>query len=62
LRADVQSSVILRELDHVLPPSGGVLNVLDRVDPAPSISGPATPTQRPNPEIVADPDIVGAGG
>ena len=43
LRADVQNSVILRELDHVLPPSGGVLNVLDRVDPAPSITGPATP-------------------
>ncbi|HEX4753330.1 MAG TPA: MarP family serine protease [Solirubrobacterales bacterium] len=62
LRADVQSSVILRELDHVLPPSGGVLNVLDRVDPAPSISGPATPTQRPDPDIAADPDVVGADG
>jgi Trypsin-like peptidase domain/Colicin V production protein len=62
LRADVQNSVILKELDHVLPPSGGVLNVLDRVDPAPSISGPATPTQRPNPEIAADPEVVAAGG
>jgi S1-C subfamily serine protease len=62
LRADVQNSVILRELDHVLPPSGGVLNVLDRVDPAPSISGPATPTQRPDPDIAADPDVVGADG
>jgi S1-C subfamily serine protease len=62
LRADVQNSVILRELDHVLPPSGGVLNVLDRVDPAPSISGPATPTRRPDPEIAADPAILDAGG
>jgi hypothetical protein len=62
LRADVQNSVILRELDHVLPPSGGVLNVLDRVDPAPSISGPATPTRRPNPEIAANPAILHAGG
>jgi hypothetical protein len=62
LRADVQNSVILRELDQVLPPSGGVLNVLDRVDPAPSISGPATPTRRPNPEIAADPAILHAGG
>jgi hypothetical protein len=61
LRADVQNSVILRELDHVLPPSGGVLNVLDRVDPAPSITGPATPTRRPNRAIAADPPILHAG-
>jgi S1-C subfamily serine protease len=62
LRADVQNSVILRELDHVLPPSGGVLNVLDRVDPAPSITGPATPTKRPDPRIAADPQVMRAGG
>jgi S1-C subfamily serine protease len=62
LRADVQSSVILGELDHVLPPSGGVLDVLDRVDPAPSITGPATPSQRPNPRIAADPGILHASG
>jgi S1-C subfamily serine protease len=54
--------VILQQLDQVLPPSGGVLNVLDRVDPAPSISGPATPTKPPNPEIAADPAILHAGG
>jgi S1-C subfamily serine protease len=62
LRADVQNSVILRELDHVLPPTGGVLNVLDRVDPAPSISGPATPTARPDPKIAENPQVVDAGG
>jgi hypothetical protein len=62
LRADVQNSVILRELDHVLPPSGGVLNVLDRVDPAPSITGPATPMRRPDPRIAADPQVADAGG
>jgi hypothetical protein len=61
LRADVQNSVILRELDHVLPPSGGVLNVLDRVDPAPSITGPATPSRRPDPKIAADPHVLHAG-
>jgi S1-C subfamily serine protease len=61
LRADVQNSVILRELDGVLPPTGGVLNVLDRVDPAPSITGPATPTGRPDPQIAADPRIADAG-
>lgn len=62
LRADVQDSVILSELDHVLPPSGGVLNVLDRVDPAPSITGPATPRRRPDPQIAADPQVLHAGG
>jgi trypsin-like peptidase/colicin V production protein len=61
LRADVQNSVILRELDHVLPPTGGVLNVLDRVDPAPSITGPATPMRRPDPKIAADPEVLHAG-
>jgi S1-C subfamily serine protease len=61
LRADVQNSVILGELDQVLPPSGGVLNVLDRVDPAPSITGPATPHQLPDPAIAADPDVEAAG-
>ncbi len=62
LRADVQNSVILRELDHVLPPTGGVLNVLDRVDPAPSITGPATPLRRPDPQIATDPQVLDAGG
>jgi S1-C subfamily serine protease len=61
LRADVQNSVILSELDQVLPPSGGVLNVLDRVDPAPSITGPATPRESPNSKIAEDPDIEAAG-
>jgi S1-C subfamily serine protease len=60
LRADVQDSVILRSLNHVLPPTGPVLNALDRVDPAPSISGPATPPQPPNPAIAEDPDVLHA--
>jgi S1-C subfamily serine protease len=62
LRADVQNSVILGELNQVLPPTGGVLNVLDRVDPAPSISGPAAPTARPDPKIAENPQVVDAGG
>jgi S1-C subfamily serine protease len=61
LRADVQRSVILRSLNEVLPPSGPVLNALDRVDPAPSVTGPATPTGAPNRAIVGDPDVLHAG-
>jgi S1-C subfamily serine protease len=62
LRADVQRSVILRSLNEVLPPTGSVLNALDRVDPAPSIVGPTAPVQAPDPAIVSDPDVVRAGG
>jgi S1-C subfamily serine protease len=61
LRADVQDSVILRSLNGVLPPTGSVLNALDRVDPAPSISGPATPTVPPDPRIAGDPNVLHAG-
>jgi S1-C subfamily serine protease len=62
LRADVQGSLILRSLNNVLPPSGPVLNALDRVDPAPSVTGPATPGTAPDARIGADPDILRAGG
>ena len=62
LRADVQESVILRSLNEVLPPSGPVLNALDRVDPAPSVTGPATPSDAPDVRIGADPDVLSAGG
>src|SRR5689334_15263997 len=61
LRADVQRSLILRSLNEVLPPSGPILNALDRVDPAPSIIGPQTPLAAPDPAIAADPDVERAG-
>ena len=61
LRADVQRSLILRSLNEVLPPSGPILHALNRVDPVPSIAGPATPVAAPDRAIVADPDVVGAG-
>jgi S1-C subfamily serine protease len=62
LRADVQRSVILRSLNSVMPPSGPVLNAIDRVDPAPSIVGPQTPLGKPDPSITTDRDVLGAGG
>jgi S1-C subfamily serine protease len=62
LRADVQRSLILRSLNDVLPPSGPILHALNRVDPAPSISGPTTPVAAPDPDVATDPDVVRAGG
>lgn len=61
LRADVQRSLILRGLNDVLPPSGPILNALNRVDPAPSISGPSTPLAPPDTAIASDPDVLRAG-
>ncbi len=61
LRADVQRSVILRGLNDVLPPSGPVLHALDRVDPAPSVTGPETPSVPPDRWIASDPDVLHAG-
>jgi S1-C subfamily serine protease len=57
LRGDVQRSLILRRLNDLLPPSGPVINALDRVDPAPSISGPTTPLAPPDAAVAADPDV-----
>jgi S1-C subfamily serine protease len=57
LRGDVQRSEILRSLNDLLPPSGPVLNALNRVDPAPSIAGPTTAVSPPDPAIASDPGI-----
>jgi S1-C subfamily serine protease len=57
LRGDVQRSVILRRLNDLLPPSGPVLNALNRVDPAPSIAGPTTPLSPPDPTIAGSPEV-----
>jgi S1-C subfamily serine protease len=57
LRGDVQRSLILRQLNDFLPPSGPVLNALNRVDPAPSIAGPTGPVAPPDAAIAADPGV-----
>ncbi len=62
LRADVQESLILRSLNEVLPPSGPVLNALNRVDPAPSISGPSATVSPPSAAIATDPEVLAASG
>jgi S1-C subfamily serine protease len=61
LRADIQQSLILRSLNDVLPPTGPLLNALNRVDPAPTVLGPATPVAAPDSKIASDPDVLRAG-
>jgi S1-C subfamily serine protease len=57
LRAYVQRSVILSELNQLLPPSGPILNVLASLDPLPSISGPLPNLSTPPAAIARDPGV-----
>jgi S1-C subfamily serine protease len=57
LRADIQRSTILRELNQLLPPSGPILNVLASLDPLPSISGPLPDVSPPPAAIARDPAV-----
>ena len=61
LRADIQQSLILRSLNDVLPPTGPLLNALDRVDPAPTVLGPAAPVAPPDSAIASDSEVLHAG-
>jgi len=56
LRGDVQRSAIVRRLDEAVPPRR-LLHLLARIDPFPSIVGPAVPSEPVSPEISADPTV-----
>jgi S1-C subfamily serine protease len=57
LRADIQRSEILRELNQLLPPTAPILNVLASLDPLPSISGPLPNVSPPPAAIAHNPGI-----
>jgi S1-C subfamily serine protease len=57
LRADIQRSAILRELNLLLPPSGPILNALARLDPLPSIVGPSPDVPAPPPRVARAPGV-----
>jgi uncharacterized membrane protein required for colicin V production len=59
LRADIQRSAILGELNALLPPSGPILNALARLDPLPSLPGPLPALTAP-PRIAHDPAVSAA--
>ena len=60
LRQDIQRSTILRGLNGLLPPSGPILNALARIDPLPSVRGPAADVPAPNRRVLAQPGIKAA--
>ena len=57
LRADIQRSAILRELNAILPPSGPILDALARLDPLPSITGPSPDVAAPPPGVARRPGV-----
>jgi S1-C subfamily serine protease len=57
LRADIQRSEILRELNRLLPPSGPVLGVLASLDPLPQVAGPLPSAAPPSRLIAHDPGV-----
>lgn len=61
LRRAVQRSLVLRELNAVLPPSGAILNALARFDPFPRIQGPPANVGPPDSAIARDPQVRAAG-
>ena len=60
LREPIQRSVILRQLNATLPPSGPLLNALARFDPFPRIDGPAANVRPPNSAVARDPEVSAA--
>jgi S1-C subfamily serine protease len=55
-RREVQRSAIVRRLDEAVPPHS-VLHLLARIDPFPSIAGPAAPNLPPSPTVLRSPVI-----
>jgi S1-C subfamily serine protease len=60
VREDAQRSVILSALNDVLPPSGPVLNVLNRVSPTPQIDGPSADVPPAGDGILDDSQVLAA--
>jgi S1-C subfamily serine protease len=56
LRREVQRSAVLQELNALVPPRRA-LRALARVDPFPSITGPAPPGGRPDPSVLRQPGV-----
>ncbi len=60
LRQSVRQSAVVRNLNAVLPPTGGLLDALARIDPVPQINGPAPNVPAPDSAIARDPDVQAA--
>jgi S1-C subfamily serine protease len=59
LRREVQRSVVLRQLNSILPPRT-LLEALARIDPFPALGGPSANVPPPNPAVLRLPGVRGA--
>ena len=57
LRQAVQRSYVLQRLNTILPPTSGLINALENLDPFPRIDGPEVRVQAPARGIVDDPQV-----
>lgn len=57
LRRAVQRSAILRALNDAVPPSGSLLNALNRIDPGVAIEGPDPGVGPPDSRLARDPEV-----
>lgn len=62
LRSVIADSDVISALDGALPPSGPLLNLLRRVDPVPTVTGPSASVSAPTSGIVFAPGVRRAGG
>jgi S1-C subfamily serine protease len=56
LRRTAQRSVVLRQLNELVPPSR-LLHALARIDPFPAIAGPSAPVAPPDPRLLRAPGV-----
>ena len=62
IRQVIADSRVLGKLNDLLPPSGPLLNVLRRIDPAPTVRGPSADVPAPDRRILQAPGVRRAGG
>jgi uncharacterized membrane protein required for colicin V production len=61
-RRSLARSVILRDLDSALPPSGSILNALGRIDPLPGVNGQIAHVPAPSGRILRTAGVSAARG
>jgi hypothetical protein len=57
VREAVANSEVLDRLNNLLPPSGPILNVLRRIDPAPTVQGPSADVPAPDARVLEAPGV-----
>lgn len=60
LRATIRDSVVIKQINALLPPSSGLLDALARIDPVPQINGPAPNVTAPDSAMARDPEVAKA--